>query len=408
MKRKSVIYIIAIAVLSLMVYSCYDMNDISEKYIVDGEIIYIAKVDSAKTYSGFNRVILSFVMGSDPKISEVLIYWNSKKDSLLVNIDKAVLQDTIMVPLNLPEKDYLFEIYTLDDKGNRSVKVPVVGKAYGESYRSTLTNRAIGSVAASPTSLAIKWAEPKEAAVMVEMEYHDAAGNIVALTVPSSETTTVLPSWEKGSEIKYRTFYNPEACLDTFSTDFLNYALPRDFLLDKSLFRIARLPGDVTGDNFGGNLTKLWNGIVANSDWYHTSPLDEKPQVFTIDLGCYATLSHIQLYPRQECCYEQKAKTYEIWGIADTTDAVPELLPSDSNWKSECLDKGWVMLLRDERSDPSEQNPSPIDMDIEENTPIRFLRYRVEEIWGTDNYVSLCEINLEATQSEPLSGGNHE
>ena len=402
MKRKSVIYIIAIAVLSLMVYSCYDMNDISEKYIVDGEIIYIAKVDSAKTYSGFNRVILSFVLGSDPKISEVLIYWNSKKDSLLVDMDNAAPQDTITVPLDLPEKDYLFEIYTLDDKGNRSVKVQVVGKVYGDSYRSTLTNRAIGSVAASPTSLAIKWAEPKEAAVMVEMEYHDATGNIVALTVSSSETSTILPSWEKGSEIKYRTLYNPEACLDTFSTDFLSYALPKDFLLDKNLFRIAKMPGDITGENYGGNLTKLWNGVIASGDWHHTSPVDEKPQVFTIDLGCYAVLSHVQLYPRQECCYEQKVKTYEIWGIADTTDAVPELLPSDPNWKSECLEKGWVMLLRDERSDPSEQNASPIDMDIKENTPIRFLRYRVEEIWGTDNYVSLSEINLEATQTNPL------
>lgn len=57
------------------------MNAIHDEYLKRGETIYIGAVDSLKSNPGNNRVRLKWQMNADPRIKDLIICWNNKKDS---------------------------------------------------------------------------------------------------------------------------------------------------------------------------------------------------------------------------------------------------------------------------------------------------------------------------------------
>ena len=65
--------------------SCSEMNDNFSPYMEKGEIIYIGKADSVKTFAGDQRFLLEFIV-KDPRANALNVYWNQKKDSIIVPI----------------------------------------------------------------------------------------------------------------------------------------------------------------------------------------------------------------------------------------------------------------------------------------------------------------------------------
>lgn len=212
-------------VLSVVVilFSCSKMDDGYKDFIKDGEIIYTGRADSVKTYPGNNRILLSMLLLSDPKISTVKVYWNNKADSAVKSIVRNAGVDTVYFMLNnMPEASYSFEIYTYDNNRHSSVKTESIGMVYGQNYINSLFNRSLKSVTYLPGSKArLVWFGPSVQTVGQHIAYTDSLGIAKAAFIPRTEDTTYLLNFKKNASFQYKTLYKPETnAIDTFSTSY--------------------------------------------------------------------------------------------------------------------------------------------------------------------------------------------
>jgi len=208
--------------------SCSDMNDNYEVFLKDGETIYPGKADSLKTFSGNYRIMLQWLLVSDPTIARARIFWNTKQDSMEIAIQRTLGVDTIRVIIpNLDERTYTFNIFTFDKAGNKSVSSEVAGVAYGDIYRGSLLNRAYSKVAVTSGKLVITWKAAQKQSIGDELVYTDNTGTEKTVLVPVTETTTTLSDYQTGTSFKYRSGYLPEVtAIDTFYTGFITVTPP--------------------------------------------------------------------------------------------------------------------------------------------------------------------------------------
>src|SRR5690606_8469154 len=104
-----------------MLFSCTKMDDY-KKYFDKEEIIYIGKPDSVKVFTGRERVKLQWLIISDPKVSSAMIYWSNKTKERKIDIKRGTGVDTVQTIIEgLNQGYHSFEVFTMDDEGNRSV-----------------------------------------------------------------------------------------------------------------------------------------------------------------------------------------------------------------------------------------------------------------------------------------------
>jgi hypothetical protein len=226
--RKYSTYGAMLIIYCAMLFACSKMNATYDEFIKDGEVVYIAKVDSATTYPGNNRLGLSMLLTSDPRISKVKVYWSAggQTDSMEKAVQRTDNIDTVRFSFNkLAEGTYTFNIYSYDKAGHRSVKNDVIGTVYGERYIAQLVNRAIKSGAYNDVAqtATIKWFGVGADVIGQEILYTDNLGVQQKLYSKNEgpADSTVLPIYKKGNSFQYRTLYKPAPnAIDTF---FSNY-----------------------------------------------------------------------------------------------------------------------------------------------------------------------------------------
>jgi hypothetical protein len=218
-----------------ILFSCSKMDDTYDDFIKDGEVVYTARVDSAKAYPGNNRMGLSMLLLADPRISKVNVYWeiSGQRDSTEKTVQRTAGVDTVWFSFpKLAEGTYTFNIYTSDNAGHRSVKTDIIGTVYGEKYIAQLVNRAIKSgthddVAKTAT---IKWFGVGADVVGEEIIYTDLNGVVrkqFEKHEGSGDSLTVLPVFKKGNTFQFRTFYKPAPnAIDTFYSNYENRQVP--------------------------------------------------------------------------------------------------------------------------------------------------------------------------------------
>lgn len=220
-KIKYLIYPFLI-VAGLCVISCTKENDY-KKFTKDGEITYPGKPGNVIAQAGNKRVRLRVVLGSDPAITKIKTYWNSGADSLETPVVRSEADTVnILVTEHLSEGANNFELYTYNNKGDKSIVTNVSGTMFGDSYLSTVptSNRAVTSVKVSAYQKAIiTWGNALTSEQFIEIKYTDANGAAKTLLVPSQSVTTI-PSYKAGTDITYRSLYAPEAtAYDMLSVD---------------------------------------------------------------------------------------------------------------------------------------------------------------------------------------------
>ena len=98
-------------------------------------------------------------------------------------------------------------------------------------------------------------------------------------------------------------------------------------LIDKSLFKVVKLPGDYWLEGGGYKLEKLWDGIYNVSNNLFVANTADFPQWWTVDLGLKTTLSRMKMYQRIAYPYNNAwVKSFEIWG-----SNAPDV---DGGWKN--------------------------------------------------------------------------
>ncbi|MBY5956932.1 DUF4998 domain-containing protein [Membranicola marinus] len=219
--------IISISVLSFLFSSCTKMNDLHDVYLKRGEKIYVGKLDSAYIFPGKERVKLRF-WPSDPRATKMVIYWQSRSDSMLVDITPEIVGDSSDVIIkSLPEYDHIFEVVTMNnDFSNRSIPYTVTGSVYGERYQSITANRVINEIFQDTLSESwvIKWLGKVETGIGSEIIYNTVDGEQMKVYTPMSENVTMLENLK--SDLRYRTLFLPETdAIDTFYTGFTEVPL---------------------------------------------------------------------------------------------------------------------------------------------------------------------------------------
>jgi hypothetical protein len=207
--------------------SCFDMNDLHDEYLQRGETIYTGRVDSAKVFAGKNRVLLRY-WTSDIKAANLMVYWLSRSDSVLLTIPDKLAETPVDVYISdLPEASLYFELFTLNENlKNRSIVYDIGGNVYGDKYQETLLNRTIKTKVfdALTGQLIITWLGTVENSVGCDVEYTDVNGATITRRVSTAETTTVLEY--VAEDLKYRTLFLPEeAAIDTFYTNYKSVSL---------------------------------------------------------------------------------------------------------------------------------------------------------------------------------------
>lgn len=201
-------------------------------YIEDGEITYVGKLDSVSVFSGDERVKLVGLLKPDPKINEVRVFWNDMKDSIAFELGESARNAGVFEQIiSVDEGVISFEVITYDYLGNRSVTVPVVGRAYGPRYSNGLNNRLVSSAVFDDGVARIDWAEMDLSAgpFATEVKYVAADGEEKVRRVLLDEMQTILEDIGSSKYFSYRTLFLPtETSIDTFETAFVNVGVARD------------------------------------------------------------------------------------------------------------------------------------------------------------------------------------
>lgn len=280
------IHLAYILVASIIVCSCSKMNDLSDKYLDEGETIYAAKVNEVVSHAGRNRIALEIIIRSQ-RIKTVRIFWNNNSDSTDVKIDNKT--GTFMKTIDkLDERTYVFQLVSIDEAGNKSLSLEVSGKAYGDNFQSTLLNRSVLSINSSQTgNKVIVWGNlTMDDARYTELLYTNRDDEEVVLKTLVNEPETLIPDLKPGTKFSYRTAYMPgKMGVDTFYTAFKDGELKHfpDFMLLKSEWTLLNF-----SDQHGGNDNAAKNAIDGNYEnrWHsNASPMTPYPHWLTIDLG---------------------------------------------------------------------------------------------------------------------------
>src|SRR5437879_4801785 len=356
------IFKIAIVLMFATAFISCVKRDMEFKNFLNGkELVYPGVANNPHSEPGNLRVELLWNPSPDPSIVKYIIFWNNKADSLVYPSTNHNPADTLRVIVpNLNEYSYSFTVYSYDAKGNRSIPLDINNvKVYGPGYQSGLVNRAYkvsnpytisanGDVTLNfykidTASESISFAHNTSTTI----RYTNRNGQTVEKLLYRDSVIT-LTDFKGGSTLDYRSTFVPiKGAIDTFNVN--NYTtFPQIFgyaACNKSLFAKIKLPNDMNPYQSDTDIDRLWDGSVGPQGYpniFHSDGANPLPQTLTFDMGkIYNNLTQIEETGRN-CCHNPD--DFEVWGIADVTNAATTLQPNDPGWAAEAISKGWKLL----------------------------------------------------------------
>lgn len=356
-----------------------------KKFLKDGEIVYPGKAATVITKAGNLRAGLWWNPSPDPSISKYVVYWNNNADSVVVNATTHDPLDTVKVIIpDLKEYSYTFTVFSYDKQGHRSVPVNVSNvRVFGPLYQSGLLNRPYNAtdpyLLKTDGSLQLNFNVPDTINISTVIKYVNKSDVTIEKQLGPKVSSILLPDYKLGTDIQYKSSYIPEkGALDIFQVTAYS-VFPKIFSLvmcDKSLFKEYVLPNDV-GTLDESPLRKLWDGSQGPQDYpniFHSKDNVTMPHTITFDMGkVYTNLGVVEETGRS-CCHNPDQ--FEIWGIADITNAATTLPASNAGWKDEAIAKGWVLLKDVIRTDDGQ---AAMKFELMENPPpVRYIRIRIK------------------------------
>ena len=211
--------------------SCDDNNSLHQKYIDQGETIYVGKVDSVKVFPGNNRVKCTWELKTDPRIVKTEIAW-SDDAFVAVPVNRStsgVLQMETVI--DIPEGIYQLRFLNRNNEGDRSLAVEQTVEVYGERYVNALRNRTVLAIATSDsTECEVSWSIAENTAVYTSVRYVDFSVPDTPvereIRVENNEMKTQLVGAEPNKSFSVTTFHKPENGIDIVS------AAPREYIIN--------------------------------------------------------------------------------------------------------------------------------------------------------------------------------
>lgn len=346
----------------------------------------------------------------EPSPGGAKIMYNVPKDNNLLYI-KAVYQLKSGVQREVKSsfyQDYL-EIDGLSDVSPCKINLYSVSRSEKESKPVTVEVTPL----TAPVQTAFESLKMKETfgGVWVSFENKTEANLVFTILVKDSTDTfipieTMYTKRMKGDFLA-RGFDPSEKTFGVFVKDrwgnrsdtlYANLIPVFEQLLDKTKFKAIELPGNSHIPHIGANVNYMWDGKTGSAGGiiHHTKPGSGIPQWFNFDMGGSSVLSRFKFHHRSDGFQYSNGdvKTFEVWGSND-----PD---KDGGWGN------WVLLGTFTSIKPS---GSPIGTNTAEDTqfacvdgegfdfpngipPVRYLRFKVLEVWGGVNYIYVAELTF--------------
>lgn len=325
-----------IIAMTLIIFSCDDQNYLHERYIEDGETIYIGKVDSMIAFPGNYRIKFKWLVGNDPRTTKTIIYWDERDRSIEVPLNAAddsagkIWEEAIIE--NMEENDYVFEFEMQDEQGNISKSREITASVLGDLYTENIRKRGVGGISKLETSeMEIQWNKVSNKELIYSVVEYERDGNIIKQQVSNEDNTSYVGGLSTGDTIYIYSCYLPENGLDTFATAKVAYVMPKfQREIDKANFSTSEKPGDNTSVNNGRPLSAVFDGgtrsggsdgtVLHTVDYTGASGEGIEfrfPNKFTIDMGKLATLYQFKIWPRTDNSpfTGHSARFIEVWGV---------------------------------------------------------------------------------------------
>ncbi len=217
-------FVAAIGMLFILA-GCSKMNSTYYTYIKDGPHVYTGRADEPLAAGGKNRIKLSWLLVSDPSITQCRVFWmqNGVLDSVSIPVQRTAGVDTIQTIIDgLEENNYTFTIYTYDAQGHSSVANSTIGEVYGNLYISNLTNRQIVGGDFIDGSIVLDWGvAPDTVNISTTVKYLNSLSEEIELELPAENSALAIPDYQWGSTIYYNSSYIPNRnAIDTFRVSY--------------------------------------------------------------------------------------------------------------------------------------------------------------------------------------------
>lgn len=393
----------ALIVCSLLaLVQCSRQADDFKSFFEKHEVVYPGVPVEIIPAAGKNRIGLLCLPSPDQSIVKYVVYWNNKGDSVVFENPSTKAGDTLTLVIpNLNEYVYSFELFTFDAKGNRSVPVNINAvRVFGVVYESRLLNRTVNQatpyVRNPDGSVQLNFNKADTINVYTNIRYTNNSDVIVDTVLRGDGLSITLPDYKLGTRAAYRTAYIPmRHSIDTFfAADYDSFppVIVQLKLCDKSLFSEVHLPNDVQPYESGTGISKLWDGSTTPQEYpniFHSDG-NHLPHVMTFDMGrLYSSLGRIEETGRGS---GHNPTRFEVWGIADITNAATTLRADDAGWKDEAIAKGWVLLGDFSRTDDG-VNAQAFDL-ADDAPPVRYIRIRIITTKTGSTYSNMSELSF--------------
>lgn len=395
--------ILIIFLLACSMIGCDKNADDFKSFLDNKEIIYPAKVSKINTRTGNLKVSFSWNPSPDPAITRYIIYWNNKRDSMIIPATSHLSTDTVRALItSLNEYAYAFTVYSYDAAGNKSVPFEINNvKVYGPIYQSGLLNRPYNAgnpyLVTGSSNLTLNFLAADTINISTGIKYTSTADVVKEVFLAPGSTSITMPDYKLGTPVLYRSSYIPVSnSLDTFYVARYD-TFPKIFSIvecNKGLFSELNLRNDVGIYQSDTRVSRLWDGTTTPQgypDIFHSDGNTPMPHHLSFDLGqVYTNLSQMEETGRN-CC--NNPDNFEVWGIADLTGAETTLPGNDPGWKAESIAKGWTLLKEVVRTDNG-QAPLKVDL-INNPPPVRYIRIRIKHVTTNDgSYSNISELSF--------------
>jgi|AGTN01.1.fsa_nt_gi F5/8 type C domain. len=285
--------------LIVIVSACSDMNDLHDIYLRNGEITYVGRIDSIKSFGGRDRALIQYWI-TDPRVKNLHLFWNQRRDSIVVQVPAHDPADSLEVIIGdgngvIAEGDHTIFIYSYDDRGHRSIVFESLISVYGGRYQASLTNRPVSTTEVNEdNNLVINWAGILSAdEIGILISYFDNNDNPIESFIANEtlENPVVFDDIDVTKPISYRTMFTPgEFAIDTFYTEVaesIKVTLIENVALNKNT-----IVSDILNSNFPGS--NAVDGIISSaSRWVSTTTGEHWIEV---DLGQPYPIRSFQTY----------------------------------------------------------------------------------------------------------------
>lgn len=310
---------------AVMAVSCDSYLDKHQQYLEGGETVYLQKIDSIVACPGNERALFKMWYSNGNKLSNTIIYWNNRADSLVHDLSSLRPgRDSLAVSQNFSEGNYNIEIVNVNDFGQRSLATTCFVSVYGQEYQSSLSNRALNkaTLVNKGNGFRVEWYAASENCVKQEIKYLELNGDEKTVTVEGNDVT--IDDLPVDNKFVYRTFYRPEELsVDLFPSSWSDpIELP---LYEIEVTGLKGLPAEYN-ESFSGNVSLLWDGDTQSNagglvPWCASMDLGTKTKVSRVRIHQYGWYTGWTSGWPQHWYYGSEiggnVRTFEIYGTND-------------------------------------------------------------------------------------------